>query len=267
MKHSFEMDQFLNSFRSLITEDIFEAFVLRRVQAEWTIIGCKWETVSIDPCLFTDSNQTSLKIYTLEERHAKEPLYVIINYHNQELDDERFPSNNFMNADMSDANLISFIESLRYENEDEVWQILRPIYRWIESAEFPETWYDYELNGDTSFEEEFVDRKCSKLRLFKESRMQLFTSCIDIFKAVLGDVNEEWVNHLFPTWIQEVCLTKQENKYHLYLDGAERVIEVWLNNNRRMTFFVDTKAVDENTIKEFSEKSNEFIKVVEKNQH
>ena len=51
------------------------------------------------------------------------------------------------------------------------------------------------------------------------------------------------------------------------MDGAERVIEVWLNNNRRMTFFVDIKAVDENTIKEFSEKSNEFIKVVEKNRH
>lgn len=259
-----EIDEFLNSFRSLITEDIFEAFVLRKIQSEWTIIGCKWEPANIDPCLFTDSNQTLLKIYKLEERHAKEPLYVIINYHNQKLDDERFPANKFMNADMSDANLISFIESLRYESEDDVWQILRPIYRWVESAEFPETWCDYELNGDTPFEEEFIDRKRSKLRLFKESRMQLFTSCVDIFKTILGGVNEEPVNHLFPTWIQEVCLTKQENKYHLYLDGAERVLEVWLDNNRRMTFFVDIKAVDENTIKEFREKSNEFIKIVEK---
>lgn len=259
-----EIDEFLNSFRSLITEDIFEAFVLRKIQSEWTIIGCKWEPAIIDPCLFTDSNPTLLKIYKLEERHAKEPLYVIINYHNQELDDERFPTNKFMNADMSDANLISFIESLRYESEDDVWQILRPIYRWVETAEFPKTWWDYELNGDTPFEEEFIDRKRSKLRLFKESRMQLFTSCVDIFKTILGEVNEEPVNHLFPTWIQEVCLTKQENKYHLYLDGTERVLEVWLDNNRRMTFFVDIKAVDENTIKEFREKSNEFIKIVEK---
>ena len=109
-----------------------------------------------------------------------------------------------------------------------------------------------------------IERKCGE-HFFALNRQE--PGLIGRVSHNLGDVNEEWVNHLFPTWIQEVCLTKQENKYHLYLDGAERVIEVWLNNNRRMTFFVDIKAVDENTIKEFSEKSNEFIKVVEKNQH
>ena len=262
MKYLFEIDGFLNSFRALITEDIFEALVLRRIRCHWTIVGCKCEPASADPCLFADFNPPLLKIYTLEERYAEEPLYVIVNYQNQELDESRFPANKFMNANLSDANLIHFIESLRYKSADNVEQILRPIYRWVESVEFPEEW-DCNPESEAPFWEDFVNRQHSKLRLFMESRMSFFKSCLDVFKAALGETNAEWIKYLFPTWIQEVCLTRQNKKYHLFLDGEERTVEVWLNNNRHMGFFVAIDSVDEESITEFKKKLEVFLKMTE----
>lgn len=264
MKHSFEIDEFLNSFRNLITEDIFEALVLRRIRGCWTIIGCNWKPVCSDLCLFTDYIQLSLKVYTLEERYAEEPLYVIINYQNQELDEDEFPISKYMNADMSDSNLISFIESLRYEREDDVEQILRPIYHWIESAEFPKGG-DYISENNVPFWENFLDRKHSRLRLFMESRMPFFMSCLDVFQTALGEADVEWIKYLSPTWIKEVCLTKRDKKYHLFLDGEERTVEVWLNNNQRMVFFIDINFVDEESIATFKEKLEAFLKVAEEN--
>lgn len=260
VRMSYTIKEFLNSFRSLITEEIFEAFVLRRIRSHWTIIGCKVETICHDACLFQDSDQSLLKIYTLEERYDVEPLYVIINYKNEELEEREYPQNKYMNADMSDVNLMDFIESMRFEDADNVEQILTSIYHWIESVEFPNAW-DCEVQGITPFWEEFADRKRFKLRMFKESRMTFFNRCLDIFKSALGEADEEWVKHLFPTWIQEVCLTRQGKEYHLYLDGAERVFEVWLGNNRYMEFFIDINTVDENSISEFREKLEEYLKM------
>ena len=264
MKHSFEIDQFLNPFRSLITEDIFEALVLRRIRGCWTIIGCNWKPGCSDLCFFTDYHPPLLKVYTLEERYAEEPLYVIINYQNQELDEEQFPASKYMNADMSDVNLISFIESLRYESADNVEQILRPIYHWIESAEFPKGW-DYISENNIPFWENFLDRKHSRLRLFMESRIPFFMSCLDVFQTALGEADVEWIKYLSPTWIKEVCLTKRDKKYHLFLDGEERTVEVWLNNNQRMGFFIDINSVDEESIATFKEKLEAFLKVAEEN--
>ena len=264
MGSSLEIDEFLNSFRTLITEDIFEALVLRRIRCHWTIIGCKWKPGCTDLCFFTDYNPPSLKVYTLEERYAEEPLYVIINYQNQELDEEKFPASKYMNADMSDVNLISFIESLRYESADNVEQILHPIHRWIESAEFPTEW-DCRPESEIPFWEDFLNRKHSKLRLFMETRMSFFRSCLDVFKAAFGETDAEWIKYLFPTWVQEVCATRQDKKYHLFLDGEERTVEVWLNNNRHMGFFVDIDSVDEESITEFKEKLETFLKVTEEN--
>lgn len=264
MKQSFEIDEFLNSFRNLITEDIFEAFVLRRIRGCWTTIGCNWKPGCSDLCFFTDYNPPLLKVYTLEERYAEEPLYVIINYQNQELDEEQFPASKYMNADMSDVNLISFIESLRYESADNVEQILRPIYHWIESAEFPKGW-DYISENNIPFWENFLDRKHSRLRLFIESRMPFFMSCLDVFQTALGEADVEWIKYLSPTWIKEVCLTKRDKKYHLFLDGEERTVEVWLNNNQRMGFFIDINSVDEESIATFKEKLEAFLKVAEEN--
>lgn len=131
---SYTIKEFLNAFRSLITEEIFEAFVLRRIRSHWTIIGCKMETICHDACLFRDSDQSLLKIYTLEERYDVEPLYVIINYKNEELEEREYPQNKYMNADMSDVNLMDFIESMRFEDADNVEQILTSIYHWIETV-------------------------------------------------------------------------------------------------------------------------------------
>ena len=264
MKHSFEIDEFLNSFRDLITEDIFEALVLRRIRGCWTIIGCNWKPGCSDLCFFTDYNPPLLKVYTLEERYAEEPLYVIINYQNQELDEEQFPASKYMNADMSDVNLISFIESLRYESADNVEQILRPIHRWIESVEFPKEW-DCKPESEAPFWDDFLNRQHFKLRLFMESRMSFFRSCFDILKMALGEADVEWIKYLFPTWVQEVCLTRQNKKYHLFLDGEERTVEVWLNNNRAMGIFVDINSVDEESIAKFKEKLEAFLKVTEEN--
>ena len=75
----------------------------------------------------------------------------------------------------------------------------------------------------------------------------------------------EWIKYMSPTWIKEVCLTKRDKKYHLFLDGEERTVEVWLNNIQRMGFFIDISSVDEESIATFKEKLEAFLKVPEEN--